>query len=465
MNIRNRSKSILIFLLILQTLLFSLVIFIRSRMVIDSKIVALITDIGDIDDGGFNQSSWDAIQSYCKEKKYSCEFYRPDGETDIEIFEQIKIAVKNGAKIIICPGFKFSSIVDEAQRIFKDVHFVLLDSETTNEVFENTFCIKYNMEISGFLAGYAVAQDLMGYDLKNGGIKNNYGYGYVGGMANSGVYPFGFGFIQGIIRGTKDFVDKNKCYAPFLTINYNYANVFSQDDNTVSRAKGWFMAENEKKIDVIFVCGGKLYQSIIEAVTYYNGVKNVNLDNDSGLRKAARWIGVDSDQRKAMTKKEEKFTCYTSALKNLDNSIRTALDYHFSNNWNMIGGKYSEDQKAWVAGLNFAFEKDIQKENESSQKKVLLNKRNYVGIPIETKKNTNVLDGFLNFTIDDYKRIENDIINSDKYKIFSGFESFGNYYFGDKDKNKGNPTFMNKNKDFIDKFLDGYDKFNIIFYE
>ena len=452
-----KMKSILIFLLVFQLFLFSLVIFIRNKIIIDRKVVALVTDIGDIDDGGFNQASWDAIQNYCKKKRYSCEYYRPANETDVGIFEQIKIAVKNGAEIVICPGFKFMSVVDEAQRKFKNVHFVLLDSETTNKVSENNFCVKYEMEISGFLAGYAVAQDLMGYDIKNGGVKKNYGYGYCGGMANSGVYPFGFGYIQGIIRGTKDFVEKNKCIAPFVTINYNYANVFSQDDNTVSRAKGWFMGENEKKIDVIFVCGGKLYQSIVEAVTYCNKNRNINLDIDADLRKAARWIGVDTDQRKAMIKKEEKLTCYTSALKNLDNTITTALDYHFSNSWNMIGGEYNENQKAWIAGLGFVFRK-----NEIKNIQNFLEKRNYVGIPVNIKNN-NILDGFFNFTINDYREIENNIINNDKYKIFSGIEKFKNYG-GDKDKNKGNPNFMNKNKDFINKFLDGYDKFNIIFY-
>ncbi|MBP5301325.1 MAG: BMP family ABC transporter substrate-binding protein [Bacilli bacterium] len=428
--------------------------------------VALITDIGDIDDGGFNQASWEAIQKYCNKRKISYEYYRPSSDTNIAIHEQIRVAVKNGAEIIVCPGFKFSEVVAEAQKKFKNVHFVLLDAETTSEVCDNTVCIQYEMEISGFLAGYTVAQDLMKYDLeKQRAIKPNYGYGYIGGMANAGVYPFGFGFISGVINGTNDFVKKHNCKRPFITINYNYAGVFSQDDNAVSRVKGWYMGDGRNKIDVVFVCGGKLYQSIVEAAKYCNKMRDFNLDSDKDLRNAARWIGVDADQYLALKEEEEKKICYTSALKNIGVSIETVFDYHFSGRWDYIGGPYSDNKKAWVAGLGFFLGR---KGNDDKLNQL----KNYVGIPVITQnskesadENERILRCFFNFKIGEYKEVE-DLIIKGQYKIFNGFNSFGGYN-GDADKNRGNPKFMNKNKEFSDAFFGGYDidKYHIALYE
>ncbi len=44
--------------------------------------IAMITDTGDIDDGSFNQGTWEGIKKYADENKKTHQYYKPAGETD-----------------------------------------------------------------------------------------------------------------------------------------------------------------------------------------------------------------------------------------------------------------------------------------------------------------------------------------------------------------------------------------------
>ncbi|MCQ2609570.1 MAG: hypothetical protein MJ151_02100, partial [Lachnospiraceae bacterium] len=70
--------------------------------------IALITDIGQLMDAGFNQGTWEGMREFAvnKDKKYN--YYQPVGDGDIGDEERIKAmrqAINDGAKIIIVPGY------------------------------------------------------------------------------------------------------------------------------------------------------------------------------------------------------------------------------------------------------------------------------------------------------------------------------------------------------------------------
>ena len=426
--------------------------------------IALITDTGDIDDGSFNQSSWESIKKYGDEKKINYNYFRPDADSDDARLAQIELAVKKGASIIVCPGFKFANSVDIAQNKFENTHFILIDTSTSSKnVGANVVCIKYKMEYSGFLAGYSIAQDYINRDIAEKGEPCEvYGFGYCGGIANDGVYQFGFGYIQGIINGINDVVKEKKCkIKPLININFNYANVFTHDNRTTILMQQWF--ESPRNIKVIFSCGGKIYQSITEAISAYNKNNNIKNCND---RNSARWVGVDTDQYLYFKENTiEKNAIFTSALKDLNKTLITAFDYHFNNNWDEIGGPYKQnednqinDETFWFLGLNSDFGRG---------KNIKIEKANYVGIPVATNDNSDVLRGFNNFTKKQLDEIKEKIIKN-KYKVYSGFNSEKDYW-----GNVGDPSFMNKNenndenkevkyKKFLKEYLNNYDNFNIL---
>ena len=73
--------------------------------------VALVTDAGDINDKSFNQSAWEAVEQYQKIMMQLSNTYKPASFDDAGYKSQIEEAVENGAKIIVCPGFKFCNAI------------------------------------------------------------------------------------------------------------------------------------------------------------------------------------------------------------------------------------------------------------------------------------------------------------------------------------------------------------------
>lgn len=264
--------------------------------------LALVTDVGDIDDESFNQTSWEALKDYAEEKKLSYSYYRPTADSTDARIKSIEQAIKKGAKIVVCPGYLFEQAIFNVQDKYPDVKFVLLDGTPHNgdynyKTSNNVVSILYQEQISGFAAGYAAVKD---------GYKK---LGFVGGMAVPAVQRFGSGYIQGAEQAAKEMKLTD------AELQYYYAGAFQKTDDATAKAKGWYAAGTE----VIFACGGKVYQSVQEAC-----------ENNT----SRKWIGVDVDQHSV-----DKDRVITSAFKGLRNSVQSALEIYSANTWADIGGK------------------------------------------------------------------------------------------------------------------------------
>ena len=91
-----------------------------------------------------------------------------------------------------------------------------------------------------------------------------------------------------------------------VSLNYWYGNSFNPSDEIYSKMDGWYSSGTE----VVFACGGKIYQSCTKAAEQAN--KKV--------------IGVDTDQVNDST------TIMTSALKGIANSVTQSLEELYANN-------------------------------------------------------------------------------------------------------------------------------------
>ncbi len=286
---------------------------------------ALITDVGDIDDQSFNQTSYEALKAFAEAKGKTYTYYRPTENTTDARMVSIDQAVQKGAKIVVCPGYLFEDAVYYSQTKYTDVKFVLIDGQphtsdyATYETKENTVSIIFQEQISGFLAGYAAVKE------------GNKDLGFCGGMAVPAVQRFGSGFIQGCDYASKEMGIKT-------TVKYYYAGAFDATDAATALMKSWYTAN----IDTVFACGGKVYQSVVE------GAK-------SG-KSGSTWIGVDTDQHHVDPDK-----VLTSAVKGLTESVTSALEVYESDKWSDISGQ------DYNLGLDSEFGK--------------LAKKDYVGIP------------------------------------------------------------------------------------
>ena len=262
--------------------------------------VALITDSGNIDDGSFNQGTYEGIKAYCDKNNKTYGYYKPSGEAKEDQIQQIDLAISNGAKVIITPGFSFANTIEVLQNDskYKDIQFLLIDSVPADEkgnpttIQSNVHCINYMEEQAGYLAGYAAVKD---------GMTK---LGFLGGQSIPPVARYGYGFVQGANAAA---VELKK--TADVEINYWYCGSFSPNDDINTKMTGWYTSGTE----AIFACGGKIYQSVTKAAEPAN--KKV--------------IGVDTDQAK------ESQTIITSALKGIATSVTMALEELYKN-----GGKW-----------------------------------------------------------------------------------------------------------------------------
>lgn len=264
--------------------------------------IALITDKGNIDDKSFNQGAWEGISTYAKENNITHQYYKPEEASDEGYLASIQLAIDGGAKVVVCPGYLFETVVYTAQRQFPEVKFILLDGEphSPDNVYKtekNVACVMYAEEEAGFLAGYAATKE---------GVTV---LGFEGGMAVPSVVAFGYGYLQGIETAATEMGLEDGSIKVF----YHYTGDFAETDTNKATAKAMIQSGAQ----VIFGCGGAVGKSVMAAAAEGN----------------IKTIGVDINQ------KEDSKTVLTSTMKSLDRSVKEILTAIYEDKFDAYGGK------------------------------------------------------------------------------------------------------------------------------
>ena len=273
----------------------------------DGYEIALVTDVGNIDDHSFNQAAWEGVKAYAEENGKTYAYYRPSEDSTQARVEQIKAAVEKGAKIIVLPGYLFEEAVTQMQFEFPDVIFIALDTSPTagdGSPAPNTYSIVYKEEQAGYFAGYAIVKD--GYTK----------LGFLGGMAVPAVIRYGYGFVQGAEAAATEM-------GITVEMKYWYCDSFAPSDSIKTKMDSWYADGTE----VVFSCGGGIYLSALAAADAAGGTV----------------IGVDVDQS------YESDLIITSAMKGLKASVILSLGKIYDN-----GGALPEDMAGAVASLGAA---------------------------------------------------------------------------------------------------------------
>ena len=248
--------------------------------------IALIAHSPDsiLDDGSFNQGAWDGIQQFLSDNNLpdgNANFFQPHEASDEARIDLIADAVDGGANILILPGFHFENSLYEAQEIFPDTKFVLLDASPRRDdevrIENNVAAIHYAEEEAGFLAGYAAVME---------GYRE---LGFMGGIAVPAVVRFGHGFIQGAEYAAASL----ELSEGDVTINYHYLGGFAPDPAHTTTAAAWYAAGTE----VIFAAAGGAGGSVMSAAESANtSVIGVDVDqshlSDSVITSAVKGLAV-----------------------------------------------------------------------------------------------------------------------------------------------------------------------------
>jgi basic membrane protein A len=260
--------------------------------------IALITDVGDIDDKSFNQGAWEGVVDFAEENNKTYEYYRPTAIGTDPYLAAIELAVENGAEVIVTPGFLFETPIFFAQDDFEDTSFILLDGVPNDgnwggangpefRTEDNVMSILYAEEQAGFLAGYAAVME---------GYRS---LGFMGGMAVPAVVRFGIGFAQGANVAATEL----SLGADAISLKYHYTGDFAATTKNRTTADTMF----QQDVEVIFAAGGAVGQSVMAAAEAAD-TKVIGVDINQG---------GDSD------------TVITSALKGLGASVQQALAEYF----------------------------------------------------------------------------------------------------------------------------------------
>ena len=265
--------------------------------------IALVTDVGTIDDESFNQACWQAVEAFAIENDVEYTYYQPNADSLDARLMSIDQAVTEGASVIVMPGYLFGATLVTAQVKYPDVKFIAvdvsagdltLDYATYVDPAQNVICVTFSEEQAGYLAGYAAVKD--GYTK----------LGFLGGMAVPAVIRYGYGFVQGADKAAAELGIQ-------VEINYTYGGQFFGDAAITAKMEGWYSTGTQ----IVFACGGGIYTSAVEAANKYEG----------------KVIGVDVDQYYIDP------CIVTSAMKGLQNVTESLLADLFNGNWEAVGGQ------------------------------------------------------------------------------------------------------------------------------
>lgn len=277
--------------------------------------IAVVTDVGQLKDGGFNQGTYEGAEAYAKAHNKTYKYYQPangSDATDNDRIAAMRQAVKNGAKIIVAPGFLQATAMTTVALESPGVKFVFIDGWTLTdkkgEAIPNVTAVVYKEQESGYLAGYAAVMD--GY--------TKLGATLGGGGSNPACNRFGYGFVQGANAAAKyKYADTDTKIN--VKYSYQYGTSFSASSDLQTQISGWYAAGTE----VVFACGGSMFSSVVAAA-------GVNSDKNPKI------IGVDVDQGPLSE------YVITSAVKGLKESVQKILGEYYEGQWDTkLGGKTS----------------------------------------------------------------------------------------------------------------------------
>lgn len=236
--------------------------------------IGLITDVGGVNDGSFNQSAWEELEKAGEELGVEVNYL--ESATDADYQPNMETFVDEDYDLIISVGYMLADATREAAEANPDTKFAIIDDSSID--LPNVTSLMFKAEQASYLVGYVA-----GLTTKTNNI------GFVVGMTNETMNQFGYGYCAGAIDANPD-----------ITVQQFNANSFADS------ATGKTMANTAitNGADIVFQAAGATGLGVIEAC------------QEAGVYA----IGVDSDQSSIAPK-----TVLTSAMKRVDNAVYDAV--------------------------------------------------------------------------------------------------------------------------------------------
>lgn len=299
--------------------------------------VAMVTDVGGVDDRSFNQSSWEGLTAFGEEHGLTegQDYNYAQSDQDADFMPNLNRLVQQDFNLIFGVGFKLEDAIRDVAAQNPDKYFAIVDAVVEAD---NVASITFAEEQGSFLAGVAAA-------LKTESDQ----IGFIGGEESGLIKRFESGFVAGA-----------HAVNPDIQVNTDYAESFNDE------SRGRAMASNmySSGIDVIYHASGATGNGV-----FAEAKDIINSNPDAGV-----WvIGVDRDQYEEGQIGDENVTL-TSMIKRVDVAVQTVSNQALSGEF--PGGEILtfgiEEEGIGLADTNeAAFTDEIAEAVEEWKQKIL----------------------------------------------------------------------------------------------
>lgn len=234
--------------------------------------VALVTDVGGVNDQSFNQSAWEGLKRTKTDLNTKISY--KESKQDADYGPNLETLTDAEYDLIWGIGFLLGDAVKSTALINPDQKYAIVDFSYGTETPKNVACAVFQEEQPSFLVGYIA-----------GKMTTSNKVGFVGGIKFPLIEKFEYGFLAGVSLAN-----------PEAKVLRQYAESFTD------AAKGKAIANNmyQQGADIVFHAAGGVGDGVIEAA-----------------KEKKQWaIGVDKDQNSLAPD-----NVLTSAMKRVDNAI------------------------------------------------------------------------------------------------------------------------------------------------
>jgi basic membrane protein A and related proteins len=217
--------------------------------------VGLVTDVGGLNDGSFNQTAWAGCKQAERELKVNIKAL--ESKRDGDYIPNLTKFAREGRGLIWGMGYKLEKAVAEAAKNFPDRHFAIVDSNLGGNIPKNVAAITFKEEEGSFLMGV-----MAGLSTKTNKV------GFIGGIRSSLIEKFEAGYRAGV-----------------KSVNHNATVQVAYAESFTDAAKGRSLA-------------GTMYNSGVDIIYHAAGGVGKGLFDEVKTRPAGKFwaIGVDMDQ-------------------------------------------------------------------------------------------------------------------------------------------------------------------------
>nr|WP_106784308.1 BMP family protein [Lysinibacillus timonensis] len=250
----------------------------------DAFTVAMVTDIGGVDDRSFNQSTWEGIEAFGKDnglEKGDGGYDYLQSASEADYVQNINNLIQRDFDLVFAVGYALHDAVVEVAEQRTNAQIAIIDEIVPD--LPNVASIMFKANEGSFLAGVAAAKES-----KTGKI------GFIGGVEGEIIGGFEAGFVAGA-----------KAANPDIEILIEYADSFAD-------------AQKGQTIAAL------MYDQGADIIMHASGATGNGLFTEAKERKqkdpnANVWvIGVDRDQYEEGQVNESTNVTLTSVLKRVD---------------------------------------------------------------------------------------------------------------------------------------------------